>query len=256
MKIKVAAVQMPFGTDVPENVKAMEAAIRKLARKRVKLAVFPECCLSGYIVPAKDRDWPAIAAGLSRLRRLAGETRMCLVFGSALPNGRRLPFNSLLAVNERGLLMSVYDKAHLIGGDHQCFSRGRKAPDVVRLAGIKVAMQICFDSRFPELPRLAALSGAQVLVFAFAAFGRDGLWKTPVMEGHLRSRAAENGVFLVAANIGDRNSFVVSRIVNPDGLDLAAANPGRADAIVAEIDPAKAHRKFLPQRRRDLYRLT
>ena len=65
-KIKVAAAQMSFGNDIAKNLKAMEAAIRGLARKRVKLAVFPECCLSGYLIPAKDRDWPAIRACTAR----------------------------------------------------------------------------------------------------------------------------------------------------------------------------------------------
>jgi predicted amidohydrolase len=255
MKIKVAAVQMPFGTDVPKSLKTMETAIIRLARKRVRLAVFPECCLSGYLVPAKDRDWPAIRAGVARLRALAREHRMALVFGTAWPSGKPKPFNSVFAVDERGRIVARYDKCHPTKGDLTMFSPGRRLARIIRLAGARLALQICFDVRFPEAARLATLAGAQVLIYSFAAYGKE-LWKLPVLEGSLRCRAAENGVFLVAANIGDRQLFVASRILGPDGRDLAAAKIGRPDAIVATIDPAKAHHNYPKQRRPDLYKLT
>ena len=257
VRTRAAAVQMPFGNCVPENLAAMEAAVGRLARRKVKLAVFPECCLSGYLVPAPERDWPAILAGVERMRELACERRMAIVFGTALPNenARRLPFNSVLALDERGRTVSRYDKCHLMPGDRDCFAPGRKLPEVFRLAGLKVAMQICFDVRFPEPARAAALSGAEILTYSFAGFGSGG-WKLPVMEGHLRSRAAENGAFAIGANCAHRVMIVTSRIVDPDGLDLAAAPVRRAVEIVADIEPAKAHRKFLRDRRRDLYPLS
>ena len=53
----------------------MTAAVGRLARRRVDLAVFPECCLNGYLVPAGERDWirtlaarTAVFLGLRRLR--------------------------------------------------------------------------------------------------------------------------------------------------------------------------------------------
>ena len=269
MKIKVAAVQMAFDGRVGRNLWTMEVTIRRLARKRVRVAVFPECCLSGYLVPAKDRDWPAIAAGVKRLRELARAHRMAIIFGTAWPNGRppsrrsgamarreggSKPFNSVFAVDERGRIVARYDKCHPTKGDLKMFSRGRRLARVIRLAGARLAMQICFDVRFPEAARLATLAGAQVLVYSFAAYGRQ-LWKLPVLEGSLRCRAAENGVFLVAANRGHRQLFVASRILDPDGCDLAAARVGRPDVITATIDPTKAHHSYPKQRRPDLYQL-
>jgi predicted amidohydrolase len=255
MKIKVAAVQMAFGENVPKNLRTMETTIGRLARKRVRLAVFPECCLSGYLIASKDRDWPAIAAGVARMRELAREHRMALIFGTAWPNGRQKPFNSVFAVDERGRIVARYDKCHPTKGDLKMFSPGRRLARVVRLAGARLAMQICFDVRFPEPARLAALAGAQLLVYSFAAYGRQ-LWKLPVLEGSLRCRAAENGVFLAAANRGHRQLFVASRILDPNGRDLAAARVGRPDVITATIDPAEAHHSFPKQRRPDLYALS
>jgi len=253
-KVKIAAVQMPITKDVGRNLRVMAAAVGRLSRKRVKLAVFPECCLSGYMVPPKQRDWPAIQAGVERLRELARARRMALVFGTAQPNGARKPFNSVLAADERGRIVARYDKCHLIRGDKKFFAPGRRLFRVIRLAGVRLAMQICFDSRFPEAARLAALAGAQLITYSFAGVGKNN-WKLPVLEGTLRCRAAENGVFVCAANAAHRVMIVASRILGPDGLDLAAARPGRAGEIVAAIAPPEAHHKFLHDRRPDLYRL-
>jgi predicted amidohydrolase len=250
----VAVVQMAFGRNVAKNLATMEAAIRRLGRRRVRLAVFPECCLSGYLVPPDRRDWPAIAAGIERLREAARKSRMALIFGTARPNGRKLPCNSVLAIDEKGRAVSHYDKLHLMPDDRHCFSPGRALPEVFRLAGLRVAMQICFDLRFPEAARLAALAGAELLTYSLAATGR-GAWKKPVMEGHLRSRAAENGVFVAAANRFERVMMMNSRLVGPDGLDLAAAPYDRSCEILAELRPASAARSFLAARRGNLYSL-
>lgn len=251
-KVKVAAVQMPFTNDVGANLAVMESALRRAARRRAALAVLPECCLSGYLVPAEKRDWAAIDSGVVRMRELARELGMAVIFGTALKNGSRLPFNSVLAVDGRGAVVARYDKCHLMPNDRDCFTPGKALPKVFRLAGLKVAMQICFDVRFPEPARHAALAGAELIAYSFAGFGAGG-WKLPVMEAHLRSRAAENGVFVLGANCAHRVMIVASRVIGPDGLDLAAAKPGRTEEIIAAIEPAAAHRKFLAVRRPDLY---
>ena len=253
--VKVAAVQMPFGDRVGGNLRTMAAAVVRMARRGVRLAVFPECCLSGYLVPPKKRIWMSIASGIAWTQELAAAHRMAIVFGTAWPNGRKAPFNSAVAVDERGRLASRYDKLHLYGEDLKCFSPGRRLPEVFRLAGIRVAMQVCFDVRFPEPARAAALRGAKLITYSFAGTGK-GAWKLPVIEGHLRSRAAENGVFVVGANRAHRVMIVESRIVGPDGQDVAApVRVGRAGETVAAIVPAKARREFLRLRRPGIYKL-
>lgn len=253
--VKIAVVQMPFGDRVAPNLRTMAAAMLRLGRRGVRLAVFPECCLSGYLVPPKKRDWLSIASGVAWVQELAACHRMAIVFGTAWPNGRKPPFNSAVAVDERGRFVSRYDKLHLYGEDNKCFSPGRRLPAVFRLAGIRVAMQVCFDVRFPEPARAAALAGAQLVTYSFAGTGK-GAWKLPVIEGHLRSRAAENGVFVAAANRAHRVMIVESRIVGPDGLDLApSVRAGRAGECVATVAPAEAKRTFLKLRRPGLYRL-
>lgn len=251
-RLRVAAVQMRFGANVEKNLATMTAAIGRLARRRAGLAVFPECCLNGYLVPPGDRDWKATAAGVKELRSLAREKKMALVFGLAERNRRGLPLNSVIALDSRGRLAGRYCKQHLISWDRDFFSPGDRPLRVFKLAGLRIAMLICYDIRFPEPARAAALRGAELICYSLAASGSGG-WKKPVMEGHLRSRAAENGVFVLAANRLEKVMMMNSRIVDPDGLDLARAPVTHPAEIVAGISPAAAHHRHLADRREDLY---
>ena len=52
----------------------------------------------------------------------------------------------------------------------------------------------------------------------------------------LRSRAAESGCFVVAANVAGPLQIVVSQIIDPLGLVLAQANQDCDEIVTAELD--------------------
>jgi predicted amidohydrolase len=100
-----------------------------------------------------------------------------------------------------------------------------------------LGLSICYDVRFPELYRILAVQGAQIVAvpaaFTFATT-RDH-W-----EILLRARAIEGQAFVVAANqIGEHapgiRSGGRSMIVDPWGVVLATA-PDRETFIVADLD--------------------
>ena len=121
--VRIVAVQMPFGTYVAKNLAAMTAAVKRLARRSVDLAVFPECCLSDYVVAPKDRDWRAIDAGVEAMRELARARRMAIIFGTAERNGRKKPFNSTFALDMGGDV-GIY--AHVRPAEHYAPGRSEK----------------------------------------------------------------------------------------------------------------------------------
>jgi predicted amidohydrolase len=111
----------------------------------------------------------------------------------------------------------------------------------------KIAPCICFDIRFPEVARRAALMGAQILAVP-AEFPRPRLdvWQTL-----LRARAIENQFFVVAANRVGRDStgafFGHSAIIGPTGEVLAEAGEDE-EVLMARIDLAEidAARNAIP----------
>lgn len=253
-KLRVAAVQMPVTPDVDANMMRIAGILAALARRRVHVATFPECAASGYLIRPEKLDAARLRRATGELRSLARRHRIALVAGTTeIRRGRA--YNTALAIEKTGRIVMRYDKAHLIGDDAKCYGRGRRLPRVFRLAGARVAIEICYDVRFPELARLAALGGAQVLFTLFNAGGRAA-WKKPVLSALVRARAAENAIWHVAPNAVHRVQMVASAIVRPDGLAAAEARPAERPAVlVADLDLSRATRALLADRRPGLYEM-
>lgn len=77
-------------------------------------------------------------------------------------------------------------------------------------------MSICYDVRFPELYRLLALKGAQV-IFVPASFTKET--GEAHLEALLRARAIENGCYLIsAAQTGTKPAYTAygnSMVIDP-----------------------------------------
>lgn len=96
-------------------------------------------------------------------------------------------------------------------------------------------MLVCYDVEFPETVRAAAQAGAELVVVP-TALGAE--WDQ-VARRVVPARAFENGVYLAYANYaGSERGFTYlgeSRIVRPDGRDMAVAGDGE-ECIEAIID--------------------
>ncbi|MDQ4018972.1 MAG: carbon-nitrogen hydrolase family protein, partial [Actinomycetota bacterium] len=119
---------------------------------------------------------------------------------------------------------------------------------VIDIDGVKLGLTICYDLRFPELYRILALEGAELITVpaAFTLYTGKDHW-----ELLLRARAVENQCYVAAANEwgtheGGKASYGRSLIVDPWGVVLAQA-PDEDAVISAELD--RAH---LERIRRDL----
>jgi predicted amidohydrolase len=110
-------------------------------------------------------------------------------------------------------------------------------------------MLICYDLRFPEPARVLALGGAQVILLSTAWPQAATLYPDFLV----RTRAAENHLFLAAANrVGEeRGTTYLGRsiIADPDGRVLAEADQVGETLLFAEIAPDRSdakHRVFRP----------
>lgn len=258
--LKVAAAQIRISTDIGENMRRITRAIRLAARKKAAAVVFPECAITGYppadnmAVSAVDRE--LAARSLDEIRGLARLRKLCVIVGSIRSSGRKT-FNSSYAITPEGRIAAVYDKVQLVhgkGGDTQHFAAGNRFP-VFTINGIRCAMLICLDARYPESYRYLARRGVRVIFQLFFASAKKSSWKLPVLEGTLRCRAAENGIFIVAANVSRTPQMVVSRICDPAGVSLAHAQYGREQLIVANLDLRHKGGGFLQSQRKDLLKL-
>jgi predicted amidohydrolase len=128
-----------------------------------------------------------------------------------------------------------------VGAD--CFTVPGAEPFAVYETPIgRIGMQICYDWRFPEITRILALQGAEIIAHPT----NSPVASRELAEFMTRARAAENAVFLLTANRcgreGGTEFFGWSQIVDPLGRRLAEAQDTET-TVVADLELALARSK-------------
>lgn len=247
--VRVAAVQMqPALLDVQHNLARAADWARQASAQGARLVVFPELALSGYAISADEAQTvaqPIPGPVTDVLTRICVETDARVVIGLLERDPEGTLFNASVLIAPQGP-QAVYRKTHLplLGIDRYLAAGDALGPPIDTPAG-RLGLLICYDLRFPEPIRVHALRRAQVVALSTAWPAAATLYP----EFIARSRAAENRVFLIAANrVGEeRGTHYLGRslIVSPEGDVLAEAPPDREHLLVAEIDPAHSDVKRL-----------
>ena len=249
---------MVSGPVLEANLAQARALLETAARAGAQLAVLPEYfCLMGR----EDRDKLALAEHFGDdgpvQRFLAQAARECGLWlvGGTLPLAGDDPArvrNSSLAFDPQGRCVARYDKIHLFGFDRgdEHFHEARtiepgRAPvhfDLAARDGTRwrVGLSVCYDLRFPELYRVHAQSGCDLLLVPSAFTWTTGQAHWEVL---LRARAIENQAWVLAAAQGGRHengrrTWGHSMVVDPWGEVLAQEAEGAA-VVLAELRPER-----------------
>ena len=274
--IKVAAIQMPCGADVDENVQRACAAIGTAAESGAKLVCLQELFNSLYFCQSEDHNQFQIAESLdgptiSKVRAAAKRAGVVVVAGIFERRSAGLFHNTAVVIETDGGIAGTYRKMH-IPDDPYFYEKFYFTPGDLGFQSFstsvgKVGVCICWDQWFPEAARLTALTGADFLVYPTAIgwqapekaqFGQAqrNAWQTM-----MRSHAIANGIFVVAPNrvgVEDNIEFWGSSfIADPYGELLVSAGE-EAETITADcdlslIETARTHWPFLRDRRIDAY---
>lgn len=249
MTIKVAGVQMDIEfANVDANLEKTISHLRETTANGAWLTVFPECTFPGYCFESLEeaRPYAETLEGpiLRKLTQVCQELDTRTVVGFFELEGDRI-FNALALLGPGGVLGS-YRKAHLpfLGVD-RFTTPGDQEFDVTDLADVKVGMNICYDSSFPEAARALTLKGAELIALPTNWPPTSGRTADFIPN----ARALENHVYFMAVNrIGTERGFEFigkSKICDPSGADLAFANHANEEILYAEIDPSWARNKHL-----------
>ena len=208
--------------------------------KGAQWVVFPELFNTGYQLPERDLELAEdIPEGPTTQWMLAmAKKHQILISGCILAKTPAccVVTDTALTVSEQGVL-ATYDKVHLFGAEEQRFANGSHLAEPVAYGDLRIGMQICYEIGFPDLSRILALKGANVIIYP-AAFGRKRYY---VWDIQSRARALENGVYVIAVNhVGEEANTKFygghSRIVDPNGTVLCEASFDQDEVIIAELD--------------------
>ncbi len=246
--VRAGAVQLNSTADTARNLETADRLVRAAAADGAELVVLPEKW-SALGTPAQIAAGaePLDGSAISWARDVARELSIDLVAGSIAERveGQDKTANTSVHVRPDGELAGIYRKVHMfdveVDGVLYRESEGEQPGEEIVVSGLAggtpLGMSVCYDLRFPELFRILAVRGAEIVVTpsAFTLATTRDHWAVLV-----RARAIENQCFLIAPNqIGTHapgmRSGGRSMIVDPWGLVLASA-PDTETAIVAELD--------------------
>ena len=270
--LRIACIQMEPEIGRKEaNLEKSLGLIEQAATAGASLLVLPELCNTGYvfdsraeafalaeIIPEGEscRAWSALA------RRLD----VNLVAGIAERDGPSL-YNAAVLIGPGGTL-GTYRKNHLWGEEKLFFEPGNVGVPVWPLPFGRVAIAICYDQWFPEVYRLAALHGADIVCMPTNWVPMPGQPEGQLAMANILAMAGahSNGLFVAAADrVGtERGQPFLGRslIVNPTGWIAAGpASAGAEEILYADVDLADARRArslnafndIVRDRRADLY---
>jgi predicted amidohydrolase len=266
---RFAAIQIETKPlEVAANVARVTEWLGRAAEEGAHLAVFPECALTGYFLsPDECFQAAELVPGprTAQIQEACRRTGLLALVGTLEVDEARQLYNTAVLVGPQGML-AKYRKTHLLClGLDRHVRPGDLPLEHVETPQGRLGLLICYDLRFPEPARVLALEGAQVILLPTAWPAAATLYPNHVA----RTRAAENGVFLVAADhVGEergRGYLGRSLIVGPDGEILAEGGTNEETLLIADVDLRRSdekHRVFVPgeyeinlfsDRRPDLY---
>lgn len=233
--------------NVAANIEKMTARLRETAAAGAVLTIFPECASTGYCFENLDEARPCAETipgpTTEAMAQTCAELGVFAIFGllEQAPEGG--VFNALALVGPEGVVGS-YRKVHLPYLGVDMFATFGDRPFAVHDAGgLRVGMNICYDSAFPESSRALTLLGADLI--ALPTNWPPGA--ECVAENAINTRAMENAVYYAAVNrVGTERGFTFigkSRICAPTGKTLAVGSDSEEEILYADVEPEIARNK-------------
>ncbi len=260
---RVAAVSMNGWLGEPERVlRGIDDWCGQAAAANAELVLFPELVVHGHCTPNTWElaepvpDGPSVA----KLIQIARRYRLVICAGMS-EKERDIVYNTQVLVGPDGFI-GKQRKLHMSRDETFLYKGGRDIL-VFDIGPCKVGVVICYDNQFPEIARVLALRGAEVILMPHA--GRFKLWDdTPESEAAARRyshgflkkyalRARENACFAVLTDQVGRAGYVsqwprdsenqphhagAALIWGPDGELIAGTQEERIkeEMIVATLD--------------------
>jgi len=255
---RVAALQMASGSNVTVNLDEAARHIETAARQGAELVALPEFFA---MMGAGDDDVLAIAEtpGSGPIQAFLAEQaklhRVWLIGGTIPLNldGSKKIRGACLLYDDQGGCVARYDKMHLFdvtveGDANRTYCESllvEPGTEVVVLDTPfgRLGLSVCYDLRFPELFRIMAVQGMELLALpsAFTAMTGKAHWEPLV-----RARAIENLCYVIAPaqggfHVSGRETHGDTMMVDPWGT-IVSRLPKGSGVIVTELDPAKQKR--------------
>lgn len=270
-EITIGLVQMVSRCDnLSTNLQKIEGFVRQAAAQGVAIVCFPELSLTGYCL---GQDWQAqakeTAEAVQALQVLARELKLVLMAGLAETGSDNKTYITQLICQEDGTA-DFYRKTHLGQKEKLHFTAGDRLPVFTLKNGLKVGIELCYDTHFPEVTTKLSQMGAQIVFAPHAVPCVSTGSRKEIWSKYIPARAYDNRVYFACCNqLGDNghgSKFAGGCLAyGPDGNLIAEDFSGQEGLLTVRLSLAELElyrqagkgsmgKRFFPQDRRpELY---
>jgi len=240
--VQIAVTPNDVQANIDKGVAWLEKAVQEYD---AELVVFPETVTTSFVTGLEVNElWDLVDEAPGRITAEIQKAAKAHGVHVVWPSYRRGPergvvYNSSILIGPDGDIIGIYDKTDPFPLERSdCggwVTLGNRA-DVFETALGSIGMIICYDGDFPELSRLLAVKGAEIILRPSALLRSFDIWYITNC-----ARAYDNHVYVVATNAvgadaGGSYYFGHSMIVTPIAWRLAQARGGE-EIIAAKLDP-------------------
>lgn len=250
--LQVSCVQMHWAKSLEFNLQRTLHYIGAAADDGSRVVLFPEAHLTSYYFPfVVELDREDVQDALEKTCAAAREKNMWVIAGTIQKTKDRF-LNLAHVINPKGDIVHEYAKVNMAGRDEKKYCRGGNKLSLFEIDGVLCTLVICRDGRHPELYRIPAMAGAQILFQPSCSSDEIEAvcWKRT--SGRAQQPVGPNSkIFHCVANTigeapdGKQTSSGSSFIREPNGIPLAEAGFYQEEMITSVLDLCRADRSYV-----------
>lgn len=250
--LQVSCVQLHWAKPLEFNLARTLHYIAEAARAGSRVVLFPEATLTSYYFPYLAQLDPAkVRDALEKTCAAAREHNLWVIAGTIEKTPDRF-LNLAHVINPKGEIVHQYAKVHMAGRDERKYCRGGDKLSLFEIDGVLCTLVICRDGRHPELYRIPAMAGAQILFHPSCSSDEIEAvcWKRTSGRAQLPVGPNSRIFHCVANTIGEapdgkQTSSGTSFIREPGGIPLAEAGAYQEEMITSVLDLSRADRSYI-----------
>jgi predicted amidohydrolase len=239
-KIRIASVSFLM-EDSPHtvelNLQRAAKYIEEASAAGAQIVCLPETVTTNGVPapngkPIVSVDWAAFFQEQARKHSIAIIAPFFVIDGEHA-------FNQASVIDSSGKVLGYYRKVQPTGSEAQWVTPGSDFP-IIDFGIARIGIMICMDIYFPEIARIYAMKGAEILFWPTTTHGptQSGL------EAQLRSCAIDNSLWIVESNLAGHPPYAPyngryhpgnARILDFNG-DIIAQTGRRDGLAIADID--------------------
>ena len=221
------------------NVERAVGYIARARRARADILCLPEMVTTANVPRDLEyyaEDYPGEFT--RRFRTAARVNRINVIAPYLVRSGNRV-YNQATVIDRNGRIAGFYRKVQPTAAESRRVTSGSAFP-VFELDFGRIAVMICMDIYFPEIPRIYAFKGAEVLFWPTVSHGPT----QEALRTQLTARALDNSLIVVESNLANHPPYAAysgrfrpatARIIDHNG-DVIAQTGRREGIALAAVD--------------------